>query len=211
MATPAQLRTGEQRLAREAANDLAALWRQVSNLAEAEQALNDVLPQLIRTYGEAAAAFAADWYDEARTVAEVAGSFTAAPADLGNQGAAALSGWALNRGADPAEVLFWVQGGASRRVLNWSRETVMGSALGDPAADGWQRVGVGECAFCALLIGRGAVYSEATADFASHDKCQCSAVPAFGGRPRPARDFTPSARNISDADRARVRAYLANQ
>jgi hypothetical protein len=30
-----------------------------------------------------------------------------------------------------------------------------------------------------MLIGRGAVYSEATADFQSHDHCNCQAEPAW--------------------------------
>jgi hypothetical protein len=60
-----------------------------------------------------------------------------------------------------------------------------------------------------MLIGRGAVYSEATADFAAHDHCKCSAVPAFDGEPRPVKPFTPSLREATDADRARVREYLA--
>ena len=53
------------------------------------------------------------------------------------------------------------------------------SSTTDPKARGWQRVGVGECDFCSMLIGRGAVYSEATADFLSHDHCHCYAEPAF--------------------------------
>lgn len=209
MATPAELRRGEQALARLAANDLAALWRQVSNAVEARKALDDVLPNLIRTYGEAAASLAADWYDEARAAAAVSKSFTALPASLDEQGAHALSGWAADKGTTIEEVLTLAQGGMSRRIVDWSRQTVMGSALADPSADGWQRVGVGECDFCSMLIGRGAVYSEASADFASHDHCRCSAVPAFRGEPRPVKPYTPSPRQ-SEADRDRAKAWIAD-
>jgi hypothetical protein len=59
-----------------------------------------------------------------------------------------------------------------------------------------------------MLIARGAVYTEVTADFASHDHCNCSAVPAFGGQPLAVKPYTPSSKNITDADRARVREYL---
>lgn len=209
MATPAELRRAQEALTRLAANDLAAMWRQVSNAAEARQALNDVLPSLIRTYGEAAAAVAADWYDEARVAAGVRGSFRAFPADLPPQGAQSLARWATETGTDLDSVRALAEGGAARRIIDWSRQTVMGSSLADPRSDGWQRVGAGSCAFCAMLIGRGAVYSESTADFSSHDHCKCAAVPAFQGAPRPVKPFKPSAREYTAAERRSVRDYLA--
>lgn len=166
---------------------MAAMWRQVSNAVEARKALEEILPALLRSYGTAAAAVAAEWYDEARRAARVAEPFTALPKDLGDQGADALAGWATSTGTDLDAVRSLVDGGAQRRVLAWSRETVMGASMADPAAEGWQRVGVGSCPFCAMLIGRGAVYTESSATFASHDHCHCSAAPAFTGRPRPVR------------------------
>jgi hypothetical protein len=68
-----------------------------------------------------------------------------------------------------------------------------------------------------MLIGRGAVYSEAGADFASHDHCNCSAVPAFGGQPRPVKPYTVSPRRtidpqtgkpVVDADFLRAKAWI---
>jgi hypothetical protein len=97
-----------------------------------------------------------------------------------------------------------------RRIANVSRYTVAESSVADPGATGWQRVGAGSCAFCRMLIGRGAVYTEAGADFASHDHCNCSAVPAFGGQPRPVKAFTPSSRGTSSADHDRARAWMKN-
>lgn len=208
VATPGRLRSAERRLLAAAGSELAGLWRQVSNAVEAEQALRDVLPFLVRDYGQAAAAVAADWYEEARSVAAVRGSFTAVPASLGDQGVDSLARWAAGRGVTVESIRSLAVGGMERRIMQWSRDTVMGAALADPAADGWQRAGVGSCAFCAMLIGRGAVYSEATADFSAHDACNCSAVPAFRGRPRPVSPFKPSERAHSDADRARVREWL---
>lgn len=70
-------------------------------------------------------------------------------------------------------------GSLSRLVLDGGRETVRESTLADPRAVGWQRVGAGGCDFCQMLIGRGDVYSEATADFESHDHCACFAEPVF--------------------------------
>lgn len=71
-------------------------------------------------------------------------------------------------------------GAMSRLVLEAGRFTVTQTAVADPACEGWQRVGVGECDFCQMLLGRGAVYSEATAAFEAHDHCSCSAEPVYG-------------------------------
>lgn len=210
MALPGlDLRDGVQGLFGYASADLAALWRQVSSAAEARVALNDVLPSLIATYGSAAAILAANWYDDLRDKLEIAGTFTAVPADVPDTGAYALIGWAGTEATTLDGFQSMILGGMQRRIANYSRDTIIGSSVADPRARGWQRTGSGECAFCAMLIGRGTVYSEASADFASHDHCRCSAVPAFDGQPRPVRAFTPSLRTASDADRARVRAYLA--
>lgn len=210
MALPGlDLRDGVQGLFGYAERDLAALWQQVSTAAEAQVALNDVLPALIRTYGSAAAALAANWYDELRDKLGVAGSFTAIPADIEDVGAHALIGWAGATATDLEAFQSLVLGGMQRRVVSFSRATVSESAVADPRARGWQRTGNGECAFCRMLIGRGAVYREASADFASHDHCRCSAVPAFEGLPRPVKPFTPSERNTTEADRALAREWLA--
>lgn len=150
--------------------------------AQSETVLRDVLPDLIDTYGAAAGTLAADWYDDLREKREIPGRFTAIPADIPDAGAQALVGWALAEVADPQDVTAFrslIEGGTQRRIANFSRQTVMGSAVADPKARGWQRVGAGECDFCAMLIGRGAVYSEASADFQSHDHCNCGAEPAW--------------------------------
>lgn len=195
-----------------AAEDLEAIWAQIDRGADAVEALSDVLAALVVTYGTAAATVAADWYDDHRAERGVGGRFTAIPVEVGESGSAALARWGVGPlfrdtpDLESAKVL--VAGGLQRRIANAARETVRVSTLADPQATGWQRVGVGSCAFCRMLIARGAVYRESTADFASHDHCQCYAVPAFGGQPVPVRPYTPSTRDISDADRARVRAYL---
>lgn len=189
--------------------DLAALWARVTDAAQAGDALHDILPDLIETYGAAAAALAADWYDDQRDKAGMPGRFQAAPAQIDDPGVRPLIGWALSTATDLSSMQSLIAGGSQRRVANYSRLTITESAIADPQADGWQRVGDGSsCAFCAMLIGRGSVYSEAGVDFASHDKCGCSAAPAFTGQPRPVKPYTPSLRTATDADRARVREYL---
>jgi hypothetical protein len=108
-----------------------------------------------------------------------------------------------------ANGLTQASGAVARLVLDGGRETFMGTIQNDSAASGWQRVlGGAGCDFCAMLADRGAVYKEDTADFASHDHCGCSAEPSYGGSPRTVKAYVPSAKNIPDADRARVRAYL---
>jgi hypothetical protein len=163
-----------------AAADLAALWRGTDAPEQAEAALRDVLPGLIDVYGAAAATLAADWYDDTRDEVSARGRFTAIPAEIPETGAQALVGWALTETAgDVAGFRGLVEGGTQRRIANFSRLTVSRSAVADPAARGWKRVGGGGCDFCRMLIGRGAVYTEATADFESHDHCNCAAAPAW--------------------------------
>lgn len=212
MATPDELRRAVADLTRLADRDLAALFRQAGGARSKElsDALMDILPALVDAYGSAAAAVAADWYDELRAEVGATGRFTAVPAAVPDAGASSLIGWAMGRSMDDSTFQTLIAGGLQRRIANASRQTVTASSIADPGATGWQRIGSGACAFCAMLIGRGSVYTEAGADFASHDHCNCSAIPAFDGRPRPVKPFTPSARNITDADRARVRAYLAS-
>lgn len=116
----------------------------------------------------------------------------------------------------PAEVamgaaLVQATGAMSRLVLDAGRDTITATSVSDPASRGWQRVGSGmDCAFCQMLIDRGAVYSEEGVNFASHDHCNCSAEPAYGGDRVSVGAYKRSERNITDADRARVRDYLAN-
>lgn len=207
------LRDGVTGLVVLARRDLHALWQQVSDAAQAQTALHDILPALIDTYGAAAATLAADWYDEARAKADIAGRFTAIPADITETGVHALVGWATQTASDFTAFQSLIEGGTQRRIANFSRGTVMGSAVQDPKARGWQRVGDGECAFCAEIIARGNVYqSEDTATFGAHDHCMCSAVPAWGGRPVPVKPYTPSLKFRSDEARAaqnkRTREWL---
>lgn len=212
MTTPTRLRNDLAELDRLARTDLMVVWREVETAVQAERALRDVLPGLIDAYGAAAATIAAEWYEDQRDKAGAKGRFTAIPADIPDAGAHALIGWALTEATDLAGFRGLIEGGTQRRMADFGRRTVMDSSYADPQADGWQRVSRGGCStgFCDMLAGRGAVYSEATADFAAHDNCHCVAVPAFSGEPRPVRPYTPSTRQATDADRARVRAWIAS-
>lgn len=205
------LRADTASLVRLADQDLSRLWRLVANGAAADEALHDLLPAIVREYGAAGAAIAAEWYDQQREKVGAKGRFIAMPIEADDRGAQSLVGWALATAKDDATLRTLILGGVQRRVADHVRLTVMDSALTDPQATGWQRVGNGGCTngFCDMLIARGAVYTEATADFAAHDHCECSAVPAWKNEPIPVKPYTPSKRTVSDADRARVRDWLA--
>lgn len=180
MPTPSRLRSGLNVLTRGLSTDLQAVWRQVETAAEANRALQDILPALIDQYGSAAGVMAAEWYDDLRAKRGVGGSFQAEPVDLTNTGTPELLGWAEATATDFASFQALVLGGSQRRMANFSRLTVMRSSVADPKARGWYRVGDGStCEFCSMLLGRGAVYTEATADFQAHDHCGCTASPVF--------------------------------
>lgn len=197
-----------------AARDLAALWRSVTNAAEAEVALRDILPRLIDTYGLAAGTLAADWYDDQRNKVGAKKRFRAIPADIKDSGSQALIGWATSTATDIPSLQSLIEGGTQRRIANFSRLTVSGSSIEDPAARGWYRIGAGSsCEFCVMLIDRGAVYSESSVDFASHDHCNCGASPAWDDeRVIETRPYEPSDRFRSqearDSANQRVREWL---
>lgn len=107
---------------------------------------------------------------------------------------------AIGRGATPAEAMsrafVATSGSAKRHVLNGGRETIIGAARADRAP--WQRISDGSpCPFCAMLVSRGPVYSEQTADFDSHDRCGCAAEP-FYGDPYDRSLWTPQARQYRE-------------
>lgn len=174
------LRADTATLVRLADRDLSRLWDLVARGAAAETALRDLLPAIVEQYGTAGAALAAEWYDEARTKADVRGTFTAIPIEPTDRGAQALVGWAISTATDDLSLRSLIAGGVQRRIADHVRYTVAGSSVADPGARGWKRQGDGRtCPFCRMLIGRGAVYTETTAAFESHDNCGCSAVPAW--------------------------------
>jgi hypothetical protein len=196
--------------------DLSASW--VSGSAETvRDALEAVLPDLVALYGSSAAALGADWYDELREQARVDGRFRAIVADLPDLGATeALAGWGtgplFQAEPDIAAARSQVEGGFQKLVGDMHRDTVIRSLAADPAAKGWSRQTTGKsCDFCVLIAGRGNVYSARTANFSSHDHCDCLAVPHWGD-PTGVLPYVPSQKfrtqSQRDANNARLREYL---
>lgn len=66
--------------------------------------------------------------------------------------------------------------GAARHTRSASRDLVTDTAVKNRV--GWARQldGAEYCAFCAMLVSRGAVYSKQSVKFRTHDNCNCTAT-----------------------------------
>lgn len=74
------------------------------------------------------------------------------------------------------------------RVLDGGRDLIIGASKYHGKRGRWRRVTDGKpCAFCAMLAGRGPVYTSESARFESHENCGCTAELVVG-------DWTPTQR-----------------
>lgn len=79
-----------------------------------------------------------------------------------------------------------LSGAGQRLVLAGARETVTRTVGARPQIAGWRRVSDGDpCFFCAMLISRGAVYSQTTVEFQAHDHDGCVPEPLYRREPEP--------------------------
>ena len=169
-----------------AKRDLFALWGSLEGLGatETRDALSALLPDIGGRYGAAAAALAADWFDDLRDASGVGGRFLSEPApDVDIARWESLAGYGVGPlfGASPdrASALTLISGGLQRTIADRHRLTIVDNSIRDPEATGWKRVGVGtDCGFCRMLIDRGHVYTESSVTFRSHDHCNCAASPS---------------------------------
>jgi len=166
-----------------AANDLRLLFRQFDTAEAAREGLLDVLPRMVSIYGAAAATLAADYFDDLRDAAEVKGSFRAIPAEPQTGGLDVLARWAVGpmfqAAPDPLAALSLAAGGAQRSIADAARLTVVESAIQDPRAQGWTRVGHGECDWCKQYLDGEVHYTEGY-DFQAHNNCGCTAETVYG-------------------------------
>jgi len=81
---------------------------------------------------------------------------------------------------DPAMVI----GETTKHVEDAARQSTISMIARDPLKVRYQRFDPGiPCAFCALLISRGAVYlTNETAGFRAHAHCRCMPIPVFKGQ-----------------------------
>lgn len=171
--------------------DLDRLWERIwSQLPDGPTKPYDVrdaflrtVPTLVGRYGQDAATVAADWYEVQREAAGVGGAFRAVLAESPYAGA--VEGM-VHRTAGalwtphPEVMLAGMKAAAGKYALAAGRATIQRNVARDPQAAGWQRVvRAGACEFCRLLAGRGAVYKDTTAHFASHADCNCAAAPSW--------------------------------
>lgn len=77
-------------------------------------------------------------------------------------------------------------GAATRLILNGGRDTLLESIRVDTEAQRWARISDGDpCFFCAMLVSRGAVYTEQSVRFEAHDHCGCVPEPFYPGSEPP--------------------------
>lgn len=200
----ATVRQVADQAARAASSELRSLWQTLApEPPAATSALVEAVPPVVDSYRDVAATFAADWYDEQRASASVAGRFAASlapPAPV--EQVTAMVRWAVTpiwQSLDWDAALRNLVAGSSRLVRDGSRDTIRVASLADPAARAYVRVARADaCPFCLMLASRGAVYaSSATASRtgssgrsrgrqqageAFHDHCRCTPVPVFDGQ-----------------------------
>lgn len=140
---------------------------------------------VVSQYGEAAADFAADWYNSARVEAGIRDTFAAIPVVQNfdtriDATVRRVVGTVFTDTPDLASMITGIASKASQYAVDGARNTISENAIRDPRAAGWKRVAHGEtCDFCLMLVGRGGVYSREGVVFKSHAGCDCGSVPSW--------------------------------
>lgn len=207
-----------ERVAAESVAESTRLLDAMSGSPEVVRAgLLETVPGVIDYYAVAAAALAADFYDDERELAAAAGAFRATPVVVDRT-------VKIRRGVAWASVPLMVDDwdAALARLVEVVqsetvrpyRDTILTARGADSQSVGWTRIAsAGACGFCKLLADKGAVYKEATARFAAHTNCDCTAAPVFpGGLMGPeasALQYMASRRVRSERERAEIRKWVA--
>lgn len=216
MPTPRESRAELKRLTEASVAEANELLTRLPGGAEQRRALLlDGVPSLIEYYAEGSAALAADFYDEQRDLANVRQTYTS---ELVLVDRTVKIRRAIVWAAEPLALLDEeLAGKRLAEVVQLEsarpyRDTITTNQKRDPAAVGWRRVTAGGCQMCRMLADRGAVYKEATARFATHPNCNCTAQPVFGvddfGEEASAMQYMASRRSRSPEQKQALRDYL---
>lgn len=179
--------------------------------------LLDSVPGVIDYYSQGSSALAADFYEESRAAAGVTGSYAADAVVLDRtlkiRRAIAWASDPLDSDDLEAAILR-LQSVVRSEVNRPYRDTIIANRKRDPAAAGWRRIARSSgCGMCKMLASRGAVYRQSTAWFAAHNDCSCTCEPVFSandtGEPLSAGQFIGSKRNPTPAQKARLKALVA--
>lgn len=173
-----------------AKRDLDAFWATLDLTApeRARDALLEFVPVLTATYGESAAAIAADWYDDIRGASKVRSRFAAelaetVPDDVVAKDVRYAAGhlWSPT----PLAALGVLSLVVAKHSLQPGRDTVALSTQRDPARVRWARVpsGAKTCAFCLERASMGFTYTSQASALEFHGGCDCVAVPSFEESP----------------------------
>lgn len=175
--------------------DMASMWRDTFDLSDVRASSTLVTARsldLIEPAHRQSASNGAAYYGRVRGAAGVGGAvaiepvaFAAGPVrDTMTYTSRVALLQSIKAGKTPEQAahtaLTRTLGSAARIATSGGRDTITRTMRGDKRAKGWQRVTGGEpCYFCAMLSGRGGVYSSDTVDFETHDFCQCEPEPVF--------------------------------
>jgi hypothetical protein len=219
MATPPEaVRTQLAVVTTAAATDLATTAAQATPERSVSTLLN-ALPLIVPSYYDAAGALAVAWYDERRD--ESRPTTVYAPNVIGDP----ATDWIEREVAKFQQTIEADMEGELQRILDEAtrlaekevargfRDSVTGNVRMDEEAVGWSRVArPGACKLCVMLADRGAVFSEATANFAAHTDCHCAARPEFRngehGPEASVEQYLASTKNRTAKQRKRLREYL---
>lgn len=183
-----RLSRANKRLVRLAEEDFDAVWTRfdLSKPAVVRDALLEIVPSIVRKYGDIAGAMTAEWVESVREARVGTTGFVgvAAPVDRVaiEQTVRAFAGhlWTDQPGLARDAIVT----GVGRYVRQPGRETVKQAVIRDPMKPRWARIPTKAktCEFCLMLAARGAVYAseESAGQFdAWHGGCGCEAVPVY--------------------------------
>lgn len=145
---------------------------------------------LVHRFAPASATLAVQFYRDQRRAVGITTPYTPRPSDppplqqIGKTVSWAIRGlWTVQPQTEQQAVTAArkrLAGAVDKLVLDVGRNTIIDNVAADKHAKAWARVPEpGACYFCALLATRGAVYTEQSADFKTHDHCRCQPEPVF--------------------------------